>query len=146
MNYGYGIWLTFEEDIFKTNHIPHITVACKMLEKDARELYNVLKNDYTKIEVQILPDAVLDDTWDVYLNDSSEVKAWGYNVVVKQWDEIEKICSKFNCSFSYSPHISIEYYTKDEKVDIKNFEYTKTTCTLRMANITSNDEKKWIFM
>ena len=41
MGYGYGVWLIIEDkDWIKTNHVPHITIACFMKYEDAYCLYS----------------------------------------------------------------------------------------------------------
>ena len=45
MGYGYGVWLIYEHQSLKTEHISHVTVACFMNKKDAFELRNQIYHE-----------------------------------------------------------------------------------------------------
>ena len=46
MGYGYGIWLIYNSDELKTEHIGHVTVCCFMNKEDSLKLYGDIVEKY----------------------------------------------------------------------------------------------------
>lgn len=143
MGYKYGVWLTYNKSLIPTTHIGHFTIACYMNKKDALLLYEDILAKYGKtyyIDVNGKNPVIFDNN--MYKDDNNELNAWGYEGTCKKWTNLKKCTDKYNCNFSEIPHTTIEYY---KNKDIKPFTMNNmcVQCNLAVANINSNDPKKW---
>lgn len=110
MGYGYAIWLVYNQEIFKTEHVAHFTVACFLNSISAFDLINDIKDklgkDRFEIHLNGKPEIYNSD---YYREDTTGLSAWGYNGTCNVWDGLRNICKTHDCCFSDIPHTSIYY-------------------------------------
>ena len=145
MGYGYGVWLIIEdEDWIKTNHVPHITIACFMKYEDAYCLYSdILDIMMTSLmEFKVIDKPVIFDD-KMYPNDDNQLAAWGFNLECDCWHIFRAISIVYDCNFSPEPHTTIEYNKDKSLFDFKNSPLKTINCKLAVVNINSDNPNEW---
>ena len=143
MGYKYGVWLTYKKSLIPTTHIGHFTVACYMTKRDALCLHEDILAKYGNthyIDVNGKKPVLFDKN--VYKDDNNELNEWGYEGTCKKWTEFKKCTQEYNCNFSEIPHTTVEYY-KNRETNTFAMDNMCVQCNLVVANINSNDPKKW---
>lgn len=153
MGYKYAIWLVYDDNICdsksESQHIGHFTIACMLDIEEAMSLYNDLihhmdHNKKTDMHVMHFPQ-VFDTTF--YKNDTNNLYAWGYQAYHPDWDTFRYISQRYQGSFSYTPHTSIQYSKKTFNKETQPLAIReKVTCTLHIANATSDNPKDWFII
>ena len=85
MGYGYGIWLVYDDDRLKTEHIGHITIACFMERNESIKLYDEIIHklgETADIEIIGVPEYFYSS---FYKHDNNKLCAWGYNGKCNKW-------------------------------------------------------------
>jgi hypothetical protein len=144
MGYGYAVWLVYDQEIFKTEHVAHFTVACFLNSISAFDLTNDIKNklgkDRFEIHLNGKPEIYSSD---YYKEDTTGLFAWGYNGICSVWDGLRNVCNKYDCCFSDIPHTSINYeFCKQNLLPTSTTDKT-LSCKLYIADTTSDNPKEW---
>lgn len=144
LGYKYGVWLVYKKGVFPTTHIGHFTISCFMEKKDAFSLYDDIYRKSGKTQtVNISPKPVIFDRG-MYKDDDNRLEAWGYNGRCNKWTQLKELSKKYKCNFSHCPHTTIQYSTLLEDLKPKHLDSEMFThCTLEVADITSDDPRKW---
>lgn len=144
MGYGHAVWLVYNQEIFKTEHVAHFTVACFLNETSAFDLLTDLKDKLGKdtIDIHLAGKPEIYNS-DYYSQDTTGLFAWGYNGTSTVWDGLRGICNSYDCCFSDTPHTSIYY-----DICLQTLRPLSTTnkilsCKLYMADTTSDNPKDW---
>ncbi len=144
MGYGYAVWLVYNQEIFRTEHVSHFTVACFLNEISAFDLFIDLKE---KLEKDTLNISLNGDSkvfsQDYYTSDTNGLFSWGYNGVCTDWDDIREVCSRHDCCFSETPHTSIYYDICLETLQPLSTTNKIIPCKLYMADARNDNPKFW---
>ena len=108
MGYGYGIWLVYDQKMYKTEHLGHITLTCFMKKPEAKKLFDDLSKDFKFLQFKTDGVPVLFSE-KFYPSDKNRICSWGYNYTCNSWNKLKDICENYECDFSHTPHTSIEY-------------------------------------
>lgn len=150
MGYKYAIWLTYDDNLVDTqsNHISHFTIACMLEKQEAIDMYKELRHylPESKTEIQLLPTKQHFETT-FYKNDTTGLYAWGFIGSHPKWDIFRRVSEKYNGSFSYTPHTSVEYSSKPFEMNTKSDATHETVqCTLHTANASSDNYEDWYLL
>ena len=145
MGYGYGVWLVYNQNVFKdkTSHIGHITIACFMKKDEAKNLYDdIVQNVNTKFKLTTdgIPELF---SINFYEHDKNNLCSWGFNFKSTDWPKLQTICNKYTCDFSHQPHTSVEYNSnaltfKPYYIGESNFK-----CKIHLVDIRSDFPDDW---
>jgi hypothetical protein len=145
MGYEYGIWLIYNGEELKTDHMGHVTVCCFMNKEEALKLYDELVEN-----VGTDDDFTLNGQHQLYFStfykhDTNKMCSWGYSGKCNKWEDYKKICGKYECDFSSEPHTSIQYETSPTCLEPINFrtKKKKLECKLVCVDITSDFPIDW---
>ena len=145
MGYGYGIWLIYNSDELKTEHIGHVTVGCFMNKEEALKLYDeIVKKSGTDADV------IFNGQHEFYFStfykhDKNKMCSWGYTGKCNKWKIYKKICDNYNCDFSSEPHTSIQYEMYPKQLEPINLskKKKKMECKLVCVDIRSDFPVDW---
>ena len=149
MSYGYCVWLVYNQNIFKTLHIAHITIMCFMTKTDALSLQKDIQTNikglsqYINVDIHCDKPFIFDDNYygDI---DKNNLKSWGYNVTCNQWDCIKNISKKYKGSLPDSLHTSIQYSYSGSDISMKSERVLKNIpCVVCVSDARDEDFKKW---
>jgi hypothetical protein len=144
--YGFGIWIIPNQELShpKIKHIPHITIMCNVLnKKELDDIYVEIKKKMGNTFIIKLGGDCVEFT-SQYSNDP--LSASGFNCTCDKWNELKDICEKYDGSFSYKPHLSYYYSKNKEDLEYKNTLSRQLICTLKKADINSEDCTKWYLL
>jgi hypothetical protein len=142
MGYGFGVWFVYDKDLFETEHIGHITIACFMQKEDAISLKNELNSKITELLLTSDGSHILFDK-NLYKHDKNNICSWGFEFYSKKWSFIKKICNDYICSFSETPHTSIEYGKFNDNFNIYDIEPVCLDGTIEVVDIRSDFPVDW---
>ena len=142
MGYGFGVWFVYNQDLFETEHIGHITISCFMNKEDAISLKEELNKKITELLLSSDGHHVKFEK-NLYLHDKNNICSWGFEFYSKKWDYIMKICNEYICSVSKVPHTSIEYGKIDENFNIYDIEPICLDGTIEVVDIRSDFPVDW---
>ena len=145
MGYGYGVWLVYDDDEIKTEHISHITIACFMKKNEAEKLYAELTKSSDKAVVNISGTSEYYFS-SFYDHDTNKMCSWGYNGSCDKWGMYKKICNKYQCDFAFTPHTSIEYGMYPKLLKPININDKKLSCKICCVDIRSDFPEDWKIM
>lgn len=146
MGYGYGVWLVYGSDQFRTTHIGHVTVACfvptlsqatqlytDLVEKSARTCAVRIRGEPT-----VFPAAY-------YARDTNMICSWGYDCDVDAdvWQQYHDICMHHDCDFSPNAHTSIEYAMSSDGLCPEHIVDRIMLCELKLVDIRSDSPEDW---
>lgn len=143
MGYKYGVWLTYDERHFNTEHIGHVTISCFLTRDDAfrlhREIVQICGNHADVIikgKHEYFPSSY-------YIHDNNKMCSWGYAGTSQLWDKYKTICNDFECDFSPTPHTSIQYAIHPNVFSISDIKDKNITCSIHVADIRSDFPTDW---
>ena len=142
MGYGYGIWLIYDDDELKMEHIGHITIACFMQKNEAEKLYNELIKLGNNVGVTINGKSEYYRS-SFYEHDTNKICSWGYSGMCTKWTIYKKICERYKCDFSLIPHTSIEYGLYTNLLKPINIKEKNLYCRICCADIRSDFPVDW---
>ena len=142
MGYGYGVWLVYDDDEIKTEHISHITIACFMKKNEAEKLYAELTKSSDKAVVNIsgIPKYYFSSFYD---HDTNKMCSWGYNGSCDKWGMYNKLCNKYQCDFAFTPHTSMKYGMFPKLFKPININDKKLYCKICCVDIRSDFPEDW---
>jgi len=151
MGYKYGVWYTYQKDLFPIIHQGHFTVTCYMEKEEAINLYRDIKKKYGILtEITIDRNKPIIFEANMYDDDDNNLQSCGYNGENKNWKNLEEISKKYKCNFSHQPHTSLFYSKSEEEIinqvqQIKNKKEKETqiNCELNVVDICSDNPIEW---
>ena len=143
MGYGYGIWLIYNGDELKTEHIGHATVCCFMNKEEALKLYGEIEKK-TGCDADITLNGKHEFYFSTfYKHDKNKMCAWGYNGKCNKWKIYKKFCDKYECDFSSDLHISMQYEMYPKHLEPMDIKKKKMGCKLVCVDIRSDFPVDW---
>ena len=142
MGYRYGIWLVYDQKLYNTKHLGHVTLTCFMEKKEAQSLYDELIKKYNKIFLKTDGIPVLFPS-QFYPRDQNKICSWGYNYSCNEWNNLKNICNKYDADFSHTPHTSIEYGFDSNLFIPKITDNKKIECDIYFVDIRSDFPNDW---